>query len=37
LDKLDEAVESKQWLTRTQWIVEAIHDKLTKEGTQNGY
>ena len=29
LIRLDEAVQNKPWLSRTQWIVEAIHEKLS--------
>ena len=32
LTEIDEALEKKPWLTRTQWIVEAIHEKLTCHG-----
>jgi hypothetical protein len=28
LNELDERIERKPWLNRTQWIVEAIHEKL---------
>jgi hypothetical protein len=28
LNELDERLEKKPWLNRTQWIVEAIHEKL---------
>lgn len=28
LTELDESLENKPWLNRTQWIVEAIHEKL---------
>lgn len=31
LNELDEELEKKPWLNRTQWIVEAIHDQLGKE------
>ncbi len=32
LNELDEILEDKPWLNRTQWIVEAIHEKLMSEG-----
>lgn len=32
LTDIEEALEKKPWLTRTQWIVEAIHEKLTNDG-----
>ena len=32
LKTIDIFLKKKPWTTRTQWIVEAIHDKLTKEG-----
>jgi len=28
LDELDSWVEKKPWINRTQWIVEAIHERL---------
>ncbi len=28
---VDEMLESKPWLSRTQWMVEAINEKLKKE------
>jgi hypothetical protein len=31
LSELDAWVEKKPWINRTQWIVEAIHEKLTNE------
>ncbi len=31
LNELDTWVEKKPWINRTQWIVEAIHEKLNKE------
>jgi metal-responsive CopG/Arc/MetJ family transcriptional regulator len=30
LRELDDLVEKKPWLNRTQWIVEAIHDQLKR-------
>jgi hypothetical protein len=33
LSELDAWVEKKPWINRTQWIVEAIHEKLNKENT----
>ena len=32
LTEIEEALEKKPWLTRTQWIVEAIHEKLSTDG-----
>lgn len=32
LNQIDELVAYKPWVNRTQWIVEAVHEKLTKEG-----
>ena len=29
LTEIEEALEKKPWLTRTQWVVEAIHEKLS--------
>lgn len=29
LNELDTWVQKKPWINRTQWIVEAIHEKLT--------
>lgn len=31
LNELDEILEDKPWLNRTQWIVGAINDKIQKE------
>lgn len=31
LQAVDAEIEKKPWLTRTQWIVEAMHEKLKKE------
>lgn len=31
LNQLDESVEKKPWLTRTQWVVNAIHEKLNSD------
>ncbi len=31
LIQLAEAIERKPWLFRTQWIVEAIHEKLKRD------
>jgi len=31
LTELDKLVEKKPWLNRTQWIVEAINDKIKSE------
>jgi hypothetical protein len=31
LKQLDECIQKKPWINRTQWIVEAIHEKLNKE------
>lgn len=31
LTQLDHWVEKKPWLNRTQWIVEAIHDKIKSD------
>lgn len=28
LEQLDELIETKPWINRTQWVVEAIHIKL---------
>lgn len=32
LNQLDDCIQKKPWINRTQWIVEAIHEKLNKEG-----
>jgi hypothetical protein len=31
LNELDSSVEKKPWLTRTQWVVEAINEKLKSD------
>lgn len=31
LEKVDFCVKNKSWMTRTQWFMEAINDKLEKE------
>jgi hypothetical protein len=31
LNQLDDAVSRKPWITRTQWVVNAIHEKLNSE------
>jgi hypothetical protein len=35
LEELDELIKKKPWLNRTQWIVEAIHDKIKSEFHEN--
>ena len=30
LQRIDEEVEKKPWATRTQWIVDALYERLTK-------
>lgn len=30
LDRLEEKLEEKPWLNRTQWVVEAIHERLER-------
>lgn len=32
LSELDYVLEKKPWMARTQWIVEAIHEKLKRDG-----
>lgn len=37
LSDLDQAVENRPWINRTQWIVEAIHEKIAREcGVKSG-
>jgi len=31
LKELDDLVQQKPWLTRTQWIVEALHEKIKSD------
>lgn len=31
LSELDALIEKKPWVTRTQWILDSIHEKLKKE------
>lgn len=31
LQEVDKEIQKKPWVNRTQWIVEAIHEKLTRE------
>lgn len=34
LNRLDELVETKPWLNRTQWIVEAIDEKIKRDSDE---
>lgn len=34
LDELDECLKMKPWVNRTQWIVEAIHEKLRSKSSE---
>jgi hypothetical protein len=31
LNEIDQEIQKKPWINRTQWIVEAIHEKLTDQ------
>lgn len=33
-EKIDECIEKKPWKTRTQWIMDAIGDKLQEEAEE---
>jgi metal-responsive CopG/Arc/MetJ family transcriptional regulator len=35
MEKIDEAIKNRIGITRTTWILEAIHEKLKKENKKN--